>query len=1151
MKKIALGAAGLAIVFSAAFATTAKAATTEELQAQISSLLAMIANLQAQLAGGGSTSGTTTGSTVAMQFTMDHKQGDQGGEVMNIQKFLNMDPATQVAMTGAGSPGNETSYFGPATKAAVIKFQNKYASEILAPVGLSAGTGYWGQSTRAKANAMEIARAAAASAGSGSGDNSTTTPTGSDLTVSAAAQPGNSLAPQSAANLPFTKFTLTAGASDMTFDSVTVELVGLADKAAFSSVALMDEDGNILGLTKTLNSNDQATIGETTTIPAGMSKTFTVVGNMKSSLTSYAGQVASFSVVSVNSSATVAGSLPITGAQHTINASLSIGSATADRGVEDPNSSKSKEIGTTNYKFQAVKITAGSAEDVRVKSVRWNQSGSASASDLSNVMLTFDGQTYTPTVSGDYYTFNFGDGVVIKKGLSKEMVLSADIVGGSASTVIFDIRKDTDLVVMGETYGYGITPSAGSTAPASSSSSQFTTGTPWFDGATVTITGGSFNSVSKSNDAPAADIAEQVSDTVLGAFTVDIKGEPITVETVKFAIDTTENTGTDVDADDITNITLVDQNGAVLAGPEDGSATDYTPTGGSAAEGSVSFSSVTFPTGVTTVFVKGLLGSDFDSSDTVTIRVNPTDWSNATGDNTGDDITLTNSLSSANTMTVRAGALTVTTLTQPAARSIVSGASDVIMATFSLDAANSGEDVKVTAVTLENVTTTGDSQDLDNVELWADLTSADSSRGDKFETRVSTAEQWTGTGAATPAGSGNTLAISLDDSITVTKNTSVEVAVVVDISSAAATSDNHTVDVNAITAVGANTGSTISVTPSGSGQTMTIAAKGTLTLTIDSSTPVAGIITDDTSAEQTTAVFRLAANDVEDLDVDSIKLTSTGADDAVAKYVFYNGSTKLGEVTGGQNTAELFLTDGTLTVPADGHVLVTVKVVMNNIDGTQVQNGDTVITTIASAGDVDTTGAQSGAAVDSTQTSVAGNTFTVYEAIPSVAFDTSSTGVSSGSITLSASQRVAKFVITNTGDQDITFQSGDNNLLSIQVQVVGDDTVLGSLETITLKDQDGTTLDTGSITSASGTTQIDFNMSSVGATVGTTIPAGESRYFTIDADTSDLEDTGNLIQIWFDDIAADLTFGIDGSGAYAEGDVVFKGDIYGPSFTKD
>jgi len=149
---------GLTLAFAAQRAHAITTAELVELLIQLDIIPASKAtDARAAVSSMGSTTTggtTTTGGSCTFSFTRDLKLGSTGADVMNLQKFLNMSADTQVSAAGAGSPGMETSYFGPATKAAVSKFQVKYASDILAPLGLTAGTGNFGVSTRAKANAV-------------------------------------------------------------------------------------------------------------------------------------------------------------------------------------------------------------------------------------------------------------------------------------------------------------------------------------------------------------------------------------------------------------------------------------------------------------------------------------------------------------------------------------------------------------------------------------------------------------------------------------------------------------------------------------------------------------------------------------------------------------------------------------------------------------------------------------------------------------------------------------------------------------------------------------------------------------------------------------------------------------------------------------
>ncbi len=123
--------------------TTSNAQLIAQLQAQLAQLQALLLQL---LAAQGGTTSAIVGIPSTFTFTKYLYVGKTGIDVKYLQIVLNSDSTTKVALTGAGSPGKETTVFGNATKAALIKFQAKY--------GITGGTGATGPLTRAKLNAL-------------------------------------------------------------------------------------------------------------------------------------------------------------------------------------------------------------------------------------------------------------------------------------------------------------------------------------------------------------------------------------------------------------------------------------------------------------------------------------------------------------------------------------------------------------------------------------------------------------------------------------------------------------------------------------------------------------------------------------------------------------------------------------------------------------------------------------------------------------------------------------------------------------------------------------------------------------------------------------------------------------------------------------
>ena len=105
---------------------------TTSTNTQIAALLAQLQVLQAQLAA---LQGTTPTS-----YTRDLRLGSTGADVKALQIYLNTH-GFAVAVSGAGSLGSETTYFGPATRAALIRFQ--------IAKGITPAAGYFGPITRA------------------------------------------------------------------------------------------------------------------------------------------------------------------------------------------------------------------------------------------------------------------------------------------------------------------------------------------------------------------------------------------------------------------------------------------------------------------------------------------------------------------------------------------------------------------------------------------------------------------------------------------------------------------------------------------------------------------------------------------------------------------------------------------------------------------------------------------------------------------------------------------------------------------------------------------------------------------------------------------------------------------------------------------
>lgn len=406
------------------------------------------------------------------------RMGSRGADVTVLQTFLK---TTQPSLLTTGT-------YGKMTRDALAQFQKKNATDITKSGVFTAGA--FDLPTRTFLNTYCT-------------ETKSVTVTQPHLQVTAAQIQPKSI-PGGALRIPFTTVHVRAVGAPVSISSITVARTGLGNDGAFESVVLLDEAGEVQSDERILNSMHTAVIPFDLTLEADESATITVAANI-GELDDYGGQMPTFTIQSIATTTEIRG-LPITGTAHTLVSGLTIGSMGFGRSVDDPAFNKTLYINDRNTIFSGIRIVSGSAEPLLLTGIAWEQNGSAGISDIANVTVEVNGQSFPTEAEGREYTATFGDGIRIEKGMSVSALIKGDITGsGSGRTVRFDLAGPDDVTARGLTYGFFVEGSPESHTDTSGNAVFLTSdGTtdgeslnPFYKGSEFIISPGSFNSITK------------------------------------------------------------------------------------------------------------------------------------------------------------------------------------------------------------------------------------------------------------------------------------------------------------------------------------------------------------------------------------------------------------------------------------------------------------------------------------------------------------------------------------------------------------------------------------------------------------------------------------------------------------------------------
>lgn len=614
-------------------------------------------------------------------FNTNLKSGSRGADVMNLQKVLNMYPQTMVAESGAGSPGMETSTFGPATKRAVNKFQALHLVEL----GITAPTGNVFAGTRGLLNQV-CSGTVSTNPGTGTGTGTGSVVTGPVSAMLAMSQPtGMLVQKQSGARLADITFS-----GNGTVTSVQLQRTGVSADATLTNVYLYDGNTRITDAASVVTGGFINFNASTGLFSVNGTRTLTVRADIADATN---GQSVGVKLNSVTAGGSVSTFSNVMG-----NA-LQIGSvATAGVNFSTISTSGSNvDAGTQAYNVWQGTASV-STRDVHFRAATFKFVGSAPIDAATNLSLYVDGTkvagpSMINAANNNKITFDLGNAPFLLKTGSHTIDLRGDIVKGSNRTMTFSVENVADLMFEDSNL-------MGVNVSATVNSNPLTQGNSTFK--TITVNSGSVT-VNVDPAFTTNKVTGGATNVPVGQFTLKAYGEDVKVNTLKVTFATTS-------ISTLNNVSLF-ANGAQV-----GTSQNFL---GTSALSYTLGSSLIIPAGQTvTLTVKADMvnGSNAAYTTGSVAAVIGGDTNNAQGQNSNELVSVASSAVTGNSLSVSSGAGSFARTSGFTAVSVAPNTSNVKIGSFTVQA-DSSEAMKINSIGVNPVVATYAQSNISNLTV--------------------------------------------------------------------------------------------------------------------------------------------------------------------------------------------------------------------------------------------------------------------------------------------------------------------------------------------------------------------------------------------------------------------------------------------------